>query len=76
MSICGMPNFPSLVALPDSDHSNCKSAEAEDDRYDDLREGGGRGRFDSVVFLARDLNEAPIDGRVRVRGHGLREAEL
>ena len=76
MSICGMPNLPSLVALPDGDHPNCKSAEAEDNGYDDLREGRRRGRVDSVVSLARNLNEAPIDGWVRVRGHDRRKAEL
>ena len=76
MSIRGVPGFPSLVALPDGDHPKCNSAEAEDDCYDDLREGGGRGRLHNIVSLARNLDEAPIDGRVRVRGHGLRKAEL
>ena len=65
-----MPNLPSLMALPDGDHPNRKSAEAEHNRYDDLREGRGSGRVDSVVSLSRNLNETPIDGWVRVRGHG------
>ena len=76
MSIFGRQNLPSLVALPDGDHPNCKSGEAEDNPHDDLREGGGRGRLDRVVSLARSLNEAPIDGSVRVRSHSLSKAEL
>lgn len=64
-----MAGLPCLVALPDGSQTNPDSAEAEDNRHNDLRAELRRGRFGGGLTVGGELKEASIDGSVSACRH-------